>query len=434
MAAPFALRALTWIKAAAPPPRHTCAMDMPREPNPSLSPRLLARAPHRLMFFIGASNLLLAMAWWAAWLASTRWHWFVIPQPDPYAGWLHAFVMQYQVLPSFFFGFLLTTFPRWMGLPELARWRYLPVGIGMFGGQLATLLGAFGWSGGMLAGAVLTLLGWCAGLAALGPLLLREQGTTWHARSCFAALCLGLLGLLAWLALLLGASPLFAFASIKIGTFGLLLPVFVTVAHRMFPFFAGNVVTGYKPWRPLWLLGLCWALTLVHLALELVHGYRWLWAPDLGLLALSTTLLWRWWPRGSRNGLLVTLFIGLAWLPIAFALYALQSVAYLETGVFRLGRAPAHAMFIGVFASILVAMVTRVTQGHSGRPLKMPAVAWFAFVAIQLVAILRIVAELAPDPMAWMAIAAFGWLLAFTPWVLRIGRIYLSPRADGKPG
>jgi uncharacterized protein involved in response to NO len=338
------------------------------------------------------------------------------------------------VLPSFFFGFLLTTFPRWMGLPELARWRYLPVGIGMFGGQLATLLGAFGWSGGMLVGAVLTLLGWCAGLAALGPLLLREQGTTWHARSCFAALCLGLLGLLAWLALLLGASPLFAFASIKIGTFGLLLPVFVTVAHRMFPFFAGNVVAGYKPWRPLWLLGLCWALTLAHLALELVHGYRWLWAPDLGLLALSTTLLWRWWPRGSRNGLLVTLFIGLAWLPIAFALYALQSVAYLETGVFRLGRAPAHALFIGVFASILVAMVTRVTQGHSGRPLKMPAVAWFAFVAIQLVAILRIVAELAPDPMAWMAIAAFGWLLAFTPWVLRIGRIYLSPRADGKPG
>jgi len=75
-----------------------------------------------------------------------------------------------------------------------------------------------------------------------------------------------------------------------------------------------------------------------------------------------------------------------------------------------------------------------VTQGHSGRPLKMPVVAWFAFVAIQLVAILRIVAELAPDPMAWMAIAAFGWLLAFTPWVLRIGRIYLSPRADGKPG
>ena len=47
---------------------------------------------------------------------------------------------------------------------------------------------------------------------------------------------------------------------------------------------------------------------------------------------------------------------------------------------------------------------------------------------------MRIVGELMPDPGAWMAYAAFGWLLAFTPWVLRIGRIYLSPRSDGKPG
>jgi len=64
----------------------------------------------------------------------------------------------------------------------------------------------------------------------------------------------------------------------------------------------------------------------------------------------------------------------------------------------------------------------------------MPAVAWLAFIAIQLVAMLRIAAELVPDPMAWMAVAALGWLVAFAPWVLRIGRIYLSPRADGKPG
>ena len=49
--------------------------------------------------------------------------------------------MQYQMLPSFIFGFLLTVFPRWMGLPEIDRWRYLPVGLGLFGGQLATLAG-----------------------------------------------------------------------------------------------------------------------------------------------------------------------------------------------------------------------------------------------------------------------------------------------------
>jgi uncharacterized protein involved in response to NO len=403
-------------------------------PDQRVSPRLLAAAPHRILFFVGATNLLLAMAWWALWLASMRWPLFAMPQPEPHAGWLHAFVMQYQVLPSFMFGFLLTTFPRWMGLPELERWRYVPVGLGLFGGQLATLLGAFGWPAGSVVGALMTLAGWIAGLAMLGPLLVRESGTNWHARACFAGLALGLVGLLAWTAFLLGAAPIWAFASIKLGTFGLLMPVYLTVAHRMFPFFAGRVVPGYEPWRPMWLLAALWAGCMLHLALELVHAYRWLWLIDVPLLGLSLALLWRWWPRGPQPGLLLALFAGLAWLPATFALYAAQSAIYLGTGQFLLGRAPAHALFIGFFGSVLVAMVTRVVQGHSGRVLEMPPVAWFAFVAIQVVALMRVFAEVLPDGMAWQAAAAVAWVLAFAPWVARIGRIVLAPRVDGKAG
>ena len=400
----------------------------------SPSPRLLAQAPHRLMFFIGASNLLLAMAWWAMWLADARWQVFGLRQPTPYAGWLHAFVMQYQMLPSFIFGFLLTVFPRWMGLPDIDRWRYLPVGLGLVGGQLATLAGSFGFGPGVVVGYWMTLAGWLAGIATLGPLLKRERGTTWHARACFFGLSMGLLGLVAWGGFLLGGDARLAFASIKLGTFGLLLPVYFSVAHRMFPFFAGNVVPGYLAWRPLWLLGAVLALCVAHLGLELLHAYPWLWLADLPLLVLLLVAQWKWWPRGPAPGLLLVLFLGLAWLPLSIGLYALQSIAYSLTGDFLLGRAPAHALFIGFFGSVLVAMVTRVTQGHSGRALVMPGAAWFAFAAIQLVALLRVFAEVMPDAIAWQAAAAVGWLLAFAPWVLRIGRIYLSPRTDGKPG
>ncbi|MEO6365253.1 MAG: NnrS family protein [Luteimonas sp.] len=406
-------------------------------PSPSLqqlSPRLLGSAPHRLMFFIGASNLLLAMAWWSAWLLAARWPSFAMPQSAPYAGWLHAFVMQYQVLPSFFFGFMLTVFPKWMGLRELERWRYLPVGLGLFGGQVATLIGALGWQVGISVGMLLTLAGWIAAIVALGPMLWRETGVTWHARSCFTALCLGLFGLLAWMVFVLGAGPGWLFASIKIGSFGLLLPVYMTVAHRMFPFFAGSVMPGYQPWRPLWLLGVFWAFALLHLAIELLHGARWLWLADIPLLALTSLMLWRWWPRGPKPAILSVLFVGLAWLPIAFALYVIKSLALLTSGAAWLGRAPAHALFIGFFGSVLIAMVTRVTQGHSGRPLVMPRAAWFAFIAIQVVALMRIAAELVPDGMAWQGAAALAWVVAFVPWVVRIGRIYLAPRADGKPG
>ena len=401
---------------------------------PSLSPGLLAKAPHRLMFFVGSSNVLLAMLWWAAWLASARWPALRMPQPEVYASWLHAFVMQYQMLASFVFGFLVTVFPRWMGLRDIERWHYVPVGLGLLGGQVATLLGAIGWDAGIVVGLLMTLAGWITGIVTLAPLLWREKGTTWHARSCFAALALGLLGLIGWTVFVLGGTPAWAFASIKLGTFGFLLPMYVSVAHRMFPFFAGNVVPGYQPWRPLWILAAFWALVLTHLVLELLHAYAWLWTADLLLLALSATLFAFWWPTGRKPALLTVLFIGLGWLPVAFILYSSQSLVYLLTGAFTLGRAPAHALFVGFFGSVLVAMVTRVTQGHSGRALVMPKAAWFAFVAIQLVTVTRIAAEFAADGMRWQVIAAVGWLVALAPWVARIGRIYLSPRVDGKPG
>ncbi|MEO8841846.1 MAG: NnrS family protein, partial [Kofleriaceae bacterium] len=198
------------------------------------------------MFFAGATNVMLAMMWWAAWLISSRWpEAFVLPYPPVFPGWLHAFVMQYQMLPSFIFGFLLTTFPKWTKQPDLARRRFVPVGLALIGGQLATLAGALGSHTAIVIGVALTLVGWSAALAALVPVLWREEGTTWHARSCVAALGLGYLGIVAFGAFLLGASPAWAPVSITIGTFGMLLPVFFTVAHRMFPFFAGGVVAGY---------------------------------------------------------------------------------------------------------------------------------------------------------------------------------------------
>jgi uncharacterized protein involved in response to NO len=393
--------------------------------------RTLATAPHRLLFFIGATNVLLAMAWWAAWLIDARWQVFGLQRPAVPAGWLHAIVMQYQVLPSFMFGFLLTVFPRWMSLAPLRRVHYVPVGIGLFGGQLLTLAGLAGGMAFLKAGALLTIGGWLVGLVLLVRLTHRDRYQTWHAVSCTFALGFGVLGLTMYTVFLNVPDARLVFAAIKIGSIAVLLPVYFTVCHRMIPFFAGAALPGYRAQRPMWALAIFWALAIPHVWLELRHGYAWLWITDLPMTALTLWLLRLWWPRGvAMPPLLRVLFVGFAWLPISLGLYSLQSLWYAASDVFILGRAPAHALFIGFFGSLLVAMVTRVTQGHSGRPLVLGRVAGFAFVAVQGVALLRILAELRTDALSWQAIAALGWIVAFMPWVARSCWIYLTPRVQ----
>ncbi|HNV85324.1 MAG TPA: NnrS family protein [Arenimonas sp.] len=397
--------------------------------------RLLAAAPHRFMFFVGASNVLMAMLWWTVWLLDARFQWFTMPQPAIPAGWMHAIIMQYQVLPPFMFGFLLTVFPRWMNLPPLSRWHYVPVGVGLFGGQLLTLIGLFGFPHLLHIGLLQTTAGWIAGLLFLLTLLWKEKQTTWHAISCATALSLGLTGLLLVLAYSYTGNPRLMFAAIKFGSFGLLLPMYFTVCHRMLPFFASVVIPGYKMVRPLFALALFWCLILLHLSLELMHGYAWLWLPDIALAVLASWLLWQWrLQKAEAPALLKVLMVGFAWLPIAMSLYAIQSAWFIGTGEFILARAPAHALFVGFFGSLLVAMVTRVTQGHSGRPLELGRVAAFAFIVIQITAVLRVVAEVLPDALLWQGVAGILWLLAFVPWVFRSSWIYLTPRVDGQAG
>ena len=398
--------------------------------------RLFAAAPHRMMFFAGATALLVSMLWWACFLGAGYFGHAFPPAPVP-AGWAHAVLTQYGMLPLFMFGFLLTVFPRWMGQRALSKRHYVPVFAGMFGGYLLAHLGLLDLKPVLVAGLALMLAGWLVALVVLGLVLVRNRGSDQHALSCYVALLLGVCGLGAFAAFTLGAPWPFAYFAIKLGAFGLLLPIFFTVCHRMVPFFSSSIVgAGYRVFRPTWSLPVLWILLLTHLGLELAHRFDLLWLADapLAVFFLVHWLAWQPW-KCRKPGLLVALYLAFAWLPVAFTLFAVQSLKLRLTGDFVLGLAPVHALTIGFFGSMVVAMVTRVTQGHSGRPLQMGAIAWLTFGLLQLVALARIWAELPQSNRSlWLVIAAFGWLLAFTPWVLRSLWIYLTPRIDGKPG
>ena len=399
-------------------------------------PRLLAAAPHRPLFLAGTVAVMLSMAWWAVELTWMRFGLAGWPQPTIPPGWAHAMLTQYGLFPLFMFGFLMTTFPKWLGRPDLPRSRFLPVAGCVFGGYVVANVGllALGWL--LKAGIALMLAGYLVGVWTLGGVLRASVAERkGHARSCLAALCLGTLGLAVFLAYLFGAPADCALLAIHIGTFGLLLPIYFTVMHRMLPFFTGNMVKGYPVIRPGWSMPVAWVLLLAHLVLTWRGILGWLWLVDvpLALVFAWHSLSWRPW-QAMHPGILAVLHLAFAWLPVAFVLFAVQDVVYASSGHLILGRAPLHALGIGFFGSMLVAMVTRVTQGHSGRPMQMGKVAWLCFGLLQVVALLRIRAELGGDAYLWLVIAAYGWLLAFLPWVLRSAWIYLTPRADGKSG
>ena len=98
-----------------------------------------------------------------------------------------------------------------------------------------------------------------------------------------------------------------------------------------------------------------------------------------------------------------------------------------------MGLAPLHALTIGFASSLLVAMVTRVSCGHTGRTLQADTLTWALFLLLQVAAVARIVAELAPGPWAY-AIAAVLFAASVVPWSAKYAPLYWRPRADGRPG
>lgn len=398
--------------------------------------KLLAAAPHRPLFLAGTIVVLLGMLWWTLQLAAMRFGWSGWPMPSIPPGWGHGMGLQYGMFPLFMFGFLLTTFPRWMDGPPVSPWRYIVVAGSVLGGYVLLNVGLLGQPLGLKIGLLLMLVGYLVGVVTLGGVLRAASQRNQHGWSCLAAFSIGTLGLIAFLAwLLLGAPTDWALLAIKLGTFAFLLPIFFTVCHRMLPFFSNNVASGYTMRRPRWSLPVVWALLIAHLLLDWRGQLRWLWLPDIALALVFGwhSLAWQPW-KCMRPGILAVLHLAFAWLPVAFVLFSIQDLVYVLDGRLILGFAPLHALTIGFFGSMLVAMVTRVTMGHSGRPMQMGKIAWLCFAILQIVVLLRIRAELGGDMYLWLVIAGAGWLLAFTPWVLRGAWLYLTPRADGRPG
>jgi uncharacterized protein involved in response to NO len=308
------------------------------------------------------------------------------------------------------------------------------------------LLTAFGMSAGAVllyfgqsrVGLVLHLAGWSVGLQALLATLHGAQDPDKrHAWAAWMALLLGAAAEILLLAGVVLDHPAWLQAALDWAIWGCLTPLFLTVCHRMIPWFTSRVVSNYvmvRPYAALWVL---WAGCLMHAAFSAAGRNELSWLVDFPLAALALWFSSRWgFMRSFQVRLLAMLHVAFLWAGAAFALYGLDSLSGFLGLAWSAGYAPLHALGIGFFGVMLIGVASRVSLGHSGRALQADAATWWLFWLMQAVALLRMLPDMTAGlaPARLVTLAGLAWLIVFGGWVWKYAPMTWRPRADGKAG
>jgi len=398
--------------------------------------QVFSAAPHRMMFFPGAVQALLIMLLWFAELAGRAGWWPLLPTLIP-STWAHAFLMLYGLFPFFIFGFLLTVYPRWMGGPTVPASRYVTAFAFLAAGMILFYAGLFTSRLVLAAALALQLAGWGVTLYSLLAVFLQSPKRGPHERLLNLALAAGMLGIACFLVGVFSGAPMAFLLAREFGLWLFLVPVVFLVAHRMIPFFSQSALMNYVMVRPGWGPPVMVVCVVAHVVFEVAGWSAWRFLADAPLAVAALHHSWIWQFRRSFHArLLAMLHIAFLWLGLGMTLYTAQSLVLFVTGVDYLGRAPLHALGIGFFTGMVVAMASRVTLGHSGRALEANDLTWYVLFGVNIAAMLRIVAEFLPGTVGGIlnTLAAATWLLSFLLWGWLYAPMYLRPRLDRKPG
>lgn len=395
---------------------------------------IFTAAPHRMMFFGGAVQLIAVLLFWGIELAGRYTHWWEPLEISVPATSAHSFLMTYGLFTFFFFGFLMTTYPRWLNGTPVERKLYITVFSLLFSGIIVFYTGLFVSEIVLLVGLAAFIGGFGLGIAGLFRVYFGVSGRDKNIEKILnVALSAGFLGVLSFFVWLLSGITGFLVFSQKAGVWLFLVPMVFVVCYRMIPFFSSCVLQDYEVVQPRWSIQVVGAGVIGHMLLDWFGQLQWLWLFDVPMMLTGLYLTFRWkFRRSFEVGLLAVLHLAFLWFSLAMALYSIQSLVMLTTGSFILGKAPLHALGIGFITSMVVAMVTRVTLGHSGRTLQMDTLTWLVFTGIGITALLRIAAEIpaleALSGSSWNLLAGATWLFFLLLWVMRYGPMYLKPK------
>lgn len=377
------------------------------------------------VFFLAAGLFALVAIglWLAVFLGLTE-----LPAAPPPHLW-HAHEMIFGYGSAALGGFLLTAAPNWTGAKAAPHRFIAAVAALWFLGRIAVFASAH------LPPVLVALadLGFVPvlGLNLLLMLLKKPKPQQMILLAILALFWAGnLMVHLEWM----GLTDDSTWAGLRVGLLALAALIMV-LGGRVTPGFTRNamVQSGREdglPWNPMPLAALAIAAALTQPVGYLLHAPEALLAPlalVAGLAGLVRVALWRGlWTLGRP--ILWTLHLS----------YALNAAGFVALGLAGWGLtselAALHLLGIGGVGGMTLAVMSRASLGHSGRPLVAPRPVALAYALLPLAALARIIGATVPGLVTISTFFAGSlWLLAFALYVIALWPVFVGPRAPRPP-
>jgi uncharacterized protein involved in response to NO len=214
-----------------------------------------------------------------------------------------------------------------------------------------------------------------------------------------------------------------------------LLLLIALVGGRIIPSFTRNWLAKNRPGRTV--AAPEGRLDQAALVVAAAGVLSWAAAPDAGVtgvlllgagIALALRLS-RWQGAATASEpLLSILHIGYAWLALGLVLLGADNLF----GVMAPGAA-LHILTVGAIGTMTLAVMTRASLGHTGRPLVAGPVTNAIYGLILLAAVARIIAPFAGESMlTLLSVAGAAWSGAFGLFALFYGAALARPRPEGQ--
>ena len=343
--------------------------------------------PHQLFFTSGILFLILFMMLFTASYSN-------ILILDTSVLTFHAYTMVFVIFIQFFLGFLFVVFPRFLTQAEINKKEYMNQFILYFISSLGILLSIIFYSDVVFVFQIMMLIAQVLSFKLLysihnKSLVKVKDDTKWVLISFVAGLIFHTLFIISEIKFLYSHD--LSKLSIDAGFYLFIFMVIFVISQRMIPFFTTAKAPNYKPNKSKNLLEIVFALLIFKVVLLSFDNVKLNLLADIPLFVMITRELIKWkLPFFKVPAIMWVLYLGLYWIPFAFFISIVESLMEFYNPSIIFEKAAIHAMALGYFLTLLVGFGTRVILGHSGTTPHANNFAIFIFIAIQLIALLRI--------------------------------------------